>query len=147
MSTRRIVLGYDGSEGADAAVRWCQTVAPLLDAEVIAVGAVDLVPFIGLPPVSTPVSGATVDRIEESTQATLDEGIAPLRNEGIACRAMVRTGNPGEVLIQVATEEDADLIVVGRRGRGGFAEMLLGSVPHALAHHCTRPLVIIPAGT
>jgi nucleotide-binding universal stress UspA family protein len=82
--------------------------------------------------------------MEQVTTKTLEEGVTPLRDRGVACRTLVETGNPAEVLNRVAVQEDADLVVVGRRGRGGFAEMLLGSVPHALAHHSTRPLVIVP---
>jgi nucleotide-binding universal stress UspA family protein len=145
MATRRIVLGFDGSRGAAAAASWCEAFAPALEAEVIAVAVVDLVPFIGLPPSDSPLSGATIEAMEKSMAASLDDGIARLRGRDVACRTVVSTGAPADVLNRVAIEEDADLVVVGRRGQGGFVEMLLGSVPHALAHHCTRPLVIVPA--
>jgi nucleotide-binding universal stress UspA family protein len=53
-------------------------------------------------------------------------------------------GPPSAAIIKVAADEQADLVVVGRRGRGGFSELLLGSVSHQLAHHVGRPLVIVP---
>jgi nucleotide-binding universal stress UspA family protein len=145
MPARRIVLGYDESGGADAAVRWCQTYARVLDAEVIAVTVIDLVPFIGLPPMNSPLSGETISALEQGAGASLERGMAPLRGNQISYRALVRAGNPADELNRVAAEENADFLVVGRRGRGGFAEMVLGSVPHALAHHGRCPVVIVPA--
>jgi nucleotide-binding universal stress UspA family protein len=46
--------------------------------------------------------------------------------------------------MEFARKANADLIVTGRRGRGGFTELLLGSTSHALTHHADRPLVIVP---
>ena len=145
--TRHIVLGFDGSPGAQAAIEWCADYASALDADVTMVGVVDLVPFVALPVADSPLSGTAIEAMEKATSKVLEEGIAPLRERGIACRTVVRAGNPAETLNKVAAEENADLVVVGRRGHGGFAEMLLGSVPHALAHYCTRPLVVVPHGS
>jgi nucleotide-binding universal stress UspA family protein len=144
MRERKIVLGYDGSEGAKAALDWCGDHAPDLGAEVIVVGAVAVVPLIGLPPASSPVSGAPAEGLIEAMQEIVAEAVTQLQDAGVSSRTVVAVGHPTELLNRVALEESADLIVVGRRGHGGFAEMLLGSVAHSLAHHATRPLVIVP---
>ena len=72
------------------------------------------------------------------------EAFAPLAPSGIAFRAVVVEGSPAAALIELARKEDVDLVVAGRRGRGGFAELLLGSTTHHLSHHLDRPLVIVP---
>jgi nucleotide-binding universal stress UspA family protein len=51
--------------------------------------------------------------------------------------------SPAFAIMRLADQEHADMIVVGRRGRGGFTELLLGSVSHQLVHHAKQPLVII----
>jgi nucleotide-binding universal stress UspA family protein len=56
----------------------------------------------------------------------------------------VVTGDPAEELVRAS--HDADLIVVGSRGSGGFGRLLLGSVGSQLTNHATCPVVIIPAG-
>jgi nucleotide-binding universal stress UspA family protein len=52
-------------------------------------------------------------------------------------------GNPAEVLLSVAAEQDADLIVVGNRGMQGAARFLLGSVPNRIAHHANCSVLIV----
>jgi nucleotide-binding universal stress UspA family protein len=58
---------------------------------------------------------------------------------------VVREGQPAEVLVEAA--EDADLLVVGSRGLGGFRGLLLGSVGQQCAHHARCPVVIVPKAT
>jgi nucleotide-binding universal stress UspA family protein len=58
-------------------------------------------------------------------------------------RTVVEDQHPAEAL--VALSADADLLVVGSRGRGGFAELLLGSVSHAAVLHAACPVVVVPS--
>ena len=59
-------------------------------------------------------------------------------------RTVVEDRNPAEALVELST--DADMLVVGSRGRGGFTSLLLGSVSHAAVLHALCPVVVIPGG-
>ena len=59
-------------------------------------------------------------------------------------RTVVEDRSPAEALVELST--DADLLVVGSRGRGGFTSLLLGSVSHAAVLHALCPVVVIPSG-
>jgi nucleotide-binding universal stress UspA family protein len=56
----------------------------------------------------------------------------------------VSDGSPVLALLQAATDAAADLIVVGRRGSGGFPGLLLGSTSHELTAHAHLPVVVVP---
>jgi nucleotide-binding universal stress UspA family protein len=56
---------------------------------------------------------------------------------------VVQERHPADVLVELAA--DADLLVVGSRGRGGFRGLVLGSVTHALVLHATCPVVVVPS--
>jgi nucleotide-binding universal stress UspA family protein len=58
-------------------------------------------------------------------------------------RAVMEDGRPASVLADVAERDNADLIIVGRRGRGGIAELVLGSVSHELVLGSKRPVLLI----
>jgi len=70
-----------------------------------------------------------------------------LKQAGIRYRTFFQTDSPAPAptLIAVANDVDADLIVTGSRGLGGFGELLLGSVSHQLVLHAPVPVVVIPA--
>jgi nucleotide-binding universal stress UspA family protein len=72
-----------------------------------------------------------------------EEWCKPLRKSGLRYRMKMQDGKPASVIADVADAVDADLVVVGRRGRGSVAELLLGSVSHELSHHCKRPVLLI----
>ncbi len=61
----------------------------------------------------------------------------------VTVERVVSEGSPGDVLVDAAA--DADLVVVGSRGRGGIKSALLGSVSSHVAHHAPCPVVIVRA--
>ena len=72
-----------------------------------------------------------------------DKWCAALREAGVPYHAVIDYGRPATLINQVADKVDADLVVVGRRGRGGLAELLLGSTSHELTHASRRPVVVV----
>lgn len=143
MRVNRILVGLDGSEGADRALEWAATLARDLNTDVIAICAVPIPTVYSPAGIPFPIDD-TRDRAE--LRAVLDDQwCAVLRKMEIPYRAIVEVGSPADVIMQVADREKAQLIVVGSRGRGGFRGLLLGSVGQQLTHHSTRPIVIVPA--
>ena len=140
----KIIVGVDGSESAGRAVKWCADHAGALGAEVVAVHAVEL-PLWSSPGSSyLPVPPLTDEQRAELLDVVQRDWCKPLADAGVSYRCVLVDGGPPWVLMECARKENADLIVTGRRGRGGFTELLLGSTSHALAHHAGRPLVIVP---
>ena len=139
MSFERIVVGVDGSENAAAAVAWAAGLAEATGAEAVAVHALGLLDHQG--------GGGPVPahgHREQIRELLEREWCAPFDQAPVRSRRLVREGNPIDVLLRVADEEDADLIVVGSRGLGGFPDLLLGSTSTQVAQRATRPVVIVP---
>lgn len=134
----RILVGLDGSDSSAAALDWAIPMARGLEAEVVAV-------YVARPTVSRYPESGPPPSYDLSLRAAFEkEWCRPLAEAGIRYRMLVEEGRrPGEVLAAVAERLDADLIVVGRRGRGGVAEFLLGSVSHELTLHAGRPVLLI----
>lgn len=141
---RRIVVGLDGSSGSARALEWVIGVAKALDSEVIAVHVYQLVPAVaaayGLAPI--PSSDEWQEQLRDEFE---NEWCAPLKKAGVTYRTVFEMGSPGPSLIAIAQKEEADLIVTGTRGLGGFKELMLGSVSHQLVLHATVPVLVIPA--
>jgi nucleotide-binding universal stress UspA family protein len=80
---------------------------------------------------------------EEGASTALDAALAALgeQADGVEIDRVVRMGQPALVLVEEA--RGADLLVVGSRGHGGFAGLLLGSVSHQCALHASCPVVIV----
>jgi nucleotide-binding universal stress UspA family protein len=140
MAERRIVAGVDGSVPSKAALAWAIRQARLTGAVVDAVIAWQLpLAFRTLwpPTLSTDFS--------ELAARVLTDAIADVSGPGSLGRPEIRPkvveGNATEVLLNASA--GADLLVVGSRGHGGFAEALLGSVGQHCVHHATCPVVVI----
>ena len=115
-----------------------------MEAEVVAVHAIEIpvYPPSGFGSVPLPVASEP-DR-EELREVIRREWYAPLSKANVPFRVELTDGTPATAIMAASEHEGADLVVTGRRGRGGFAELLLGSTSHQLSHHLDRPLVIVP---
>ena len=136
----RIVVGVDGSPSSQEALRWAVRQAGLTGAAVEAIIAWHFPLMVG--GYGWPSVGAleTAD-FGKLAAKTLTDTIGTVAGSGAVVAAVVREGNAAQVLIDAAS--DADLLVVGSRGHGGFAEALLGSVSQHCVHHAPCPVVII----
>ncbi len=91
------------------------------------------------------VSPGDDELYEKLAQEVLSDACATIAADSpisLTIESSAVRGYPSSVLLDAAAE--ADLLVVGSRGRGGFAELLLGSVSHQCLHHATSAVVVVP---
>jgi nucleotide-binding universal stress UspA family protein len=133
---QRIVVGIDGSEQSKAALRWAIGQARLTGASVDAVTAWRFPASYG-----PSVVAADLDVEGEATKM-LAETVADVVGGAseVQVRQLAGEGPPAEVLLNTA--KGADMLVVGSRGRGGFASAVLGSVSLACVLHATCPVLV-----
>ncbi len=132
----RIVVGIDGSPTSRAAVRWAIAHARP-DDTVVLVHAWEPSPAM--------IDAGLVDGNDDSAARglahhELTRALALPHDDRVTVTREVVHGDARDCLLS----ERASLLVVGARGRGGLASLLLGSVSAHLAHHCPVPLVIVP---
>jgi nucleotide-binding universal stress UspA family protein len=140
--TQRIVVGVDGSGGADGALRFAMEEAKLRNAHLEVVLAWGLLDQPGVPDRAAfdPAFGeedaraliaAALDRV--GADSTVETSLVPVCD--LAARAVLDRAR------------GADLVVVGARGLGGFRGLLLGSVSQQVVHHAPCPVVVVPDPT
>ena len=145
----RIVVGVDGSDGSRRALAWAADEARLRKGVVVAIHAYTIPPLLMAPDALAGVPAAPItdpgliERLEEAAEKLLAQEIERVDSDDLTIEGRVVSGPAADSLIQAAHE--ADLVVVGTRGLGGFRELLLGSVSHQVAHYSPRPVVIVPA--
>jgi nucleotide-binding universal stress UspA family protein len=139
----KIVVGVDGSEHSKRAVAWCAKYGGALEAEVIAVHALEVPVYAWRLDVFAPPLYSEEDH-QRVREVLRDEWCKQLVDGNVPFKAVVVDGYPATEIIELAYREKADLVVAGRRGLGGFKELMLGSTSHHLSHHLTLPLVIVP---
>ena len=134
----RIVVGVDESQGARAALRWAVREAEAHDATVVGVLAWG---FLDQHPAGEPLDpGYTEADAAAALGAIVAEELDDPSQE-TRVEQLVVCDLPARALLDVAV--DADLLVVGARGLGGFAGLLLGSVSQRCLHHLVAPTVVV----
>lgn len=142
--TARVVAGVDGSDASTLAVLWAAREAKLRDAGLELVCAWE-VPVTGVgfgygfAPVSDEMLKALAQGAEERLSLAAERAREEVTELDITTR--VAEGPAAQALIEAS--RDADLLVVGSRGMGGFRGLMLGSVSAQCAHHASCPVVIV----
>jgi nucleotide-binding universal stress UspA family protein len=141
---RRVVVGVDGSETSREALRWAADEALARGAELRVVHAWDVQSVgagIGLTPGRRTAAEPEGQR-QVAEQLVSDLVKDELGDHGLTdIRPSIGRGSAASVLLEAA--KGADLLVVGSRGLGGFAGLLLGSVSTKMANHAPCPVVIV----
>ncbi|MEV0702785.1 universal stress protein [Saccharopolyspora sp. NPDC050389] len=132
-----IVVGVDGSPASKVALRWAVWHAGLVDGRITALMAWDA-PLI----YNWEVPG--LEDFAATTAKILSGVVKEVAGDSeVEISKEVSQGHPARALLEAAEEANADLLVVGNRGHGGFAEALLGSVSQHCVHHACCPVVVV----
>jgi nucleotide-binding universal stress UspA family protein len=144
-----IVCGVDGSPESQAALRVAAHLADLLEVRLVVAHIAEpaFVPYAGATTFAD-VAGrhAVMEEVEsqrEVAERLLEQAVV---TAGVDAERRTAIGVPAERLAEIADEVDAELIVVGSRGRGAFKAAFLGSVSNALVGIARCPVLIVPPG-
>ena len=139
-----IVAAVDGSEQSVHAARLATAMARTHAAKVIFLTVVR-------PPEgwwglegAPPTPEALAEAVASAQRDILDRTQREVDTEGVEHTAIEELGDPASTIISVCERENADLLVIGRRGAGLVERMMIGSVADRLAHHAPCPLMIVP---
>jgi nucleotide-binding universal stress UspA family protein len=136
-----IVVGVDGSAGSRKALKWAAAEAAEHGADLAVVNVWE---HTLLPPAGS--VSVSEHYVPEPSQATAGELLQVIKEElgedpPVLVRPNVKQGRPAKVLIDESA--NADLLVVGKRGHGGFAGLVLGSVSQHVAAYGKCPVVVV----
>jgi nucleotide-binding universal stress UspA family protein len=142
---KSIVVGTDGSDTANEAVRQATDLARTVGASLEIVSAYEPVPAKRLHEErrDAPEDLQWAINPREDVDRTLDAAAAVAREAGLTVNVYPRQGDPADAILDVAEERGADLIVVGNKGMTGARRFLLGSVPNKISHHAPCSVLII----
>lgn len=138
---KRILVGYDGSEGGEKALRKAVELAKSFNSEICLLTVI--------PPSSMAFGeivipdAVNLSLIIDSSRKRLAEVAAGLSSQGLKVRFDVLTGDPGDTLVSYAEVNGCDLIVLGRRRLSRLERLVLGSVTHKVAGKSTRADVLV----
>jgi nucleotide-binding universal stress UspA family protein len=136
-----IVVGVDGSQQSKCALRWAEREA-VRRGSVLNIVSAYTIPVFAASSMDAGYSTLDDDLIRGGAEDIVRQARADLEGSTATIRTYIESGDPSGVLLDLS--QDAELVVVGTRGRGGFVGRLLGSVSAALPAHSKCPTVVVP---
>jgi nucleotide-binding universal stress UspA family protein len=142
---KRIVVGTDGSETATEAVATAIELAKISKGKLEIVSAYEPVPQQRLKEEADHISGDVAHTVNprEDVQFVLDKAAAEAKKAKVDVVTHPREGDPADAILDVAEENNADLVLVGNKGMTGAKRFLLGSVPNKISHHAPCDVWIV----
>jgi nucleotide-binding universal stress UspA family protein len=149
-----ILIAYDGSVDAQAAIDRAAQLMPGSAATVLVIWETMLETMtrsgslgMGIGMVGFNGEDRADAAIEKATRASAAEGVQRAAAAGLVAQPRIakRDGDIAAVILEVAADVDADVIVLGTRGLGGVKSLMLGSVSHAVLHHADRSVLVVPS--
>jgi nucleotide-binding universal stress UspA family protein len=141
-----IIVGIDGSDHSHRALEWAVSEAAIRNAPLTVIAVNQAVVGWGGGPVEYPGDTERAEQARKAAQAQTDSIVEKIdagsRPPSVSVQAV--TGLPAEVILRAGA--DADMIVVGSRGGGGFGWLRIGSVTSQVTEHAHCPVVVIPSG-
>jgi nucleotide-binding universal stress UspA family protein len=134
---QRILVGTDGSGTAAHAVAHAVELAKVTGAELLVISAYSSPK--DAPPQFSDSSAAPGVEISRG----LLQDVEKRYGGDVKLRTVMREGSPADAIIEVAEEENIDLIIVGNKGMTGARRFVLGSVPNAVTHHAPSHVLIV----
>jgi nucleotide-binding universal stress UspA family protein len=148
---KQIVVGTDGSAGANIAVAAAIELARLTGATLHIVNAHKVTTAYHLaasPEIMIPAGDIvdSNDAIHAEAQSVCDRVVEQAKRAGVQAESHCVAGDAADALIRVAEDAECDLVVVGNRGMSGVRRFVLGSVPNKLSHKSPTSLLIVDTG-
>jgi nucleotide-binding universal stress UspA family protein len=142
IQVKRILVPIDFSEHADSVIEWAAHLAEEHRSEIV------LLHVYHLPVEFQQVEGAYLPAdfwtsVKDEAKRTLAEYGERLRARGLTVREVVREGYPATMIEEEVTGQEADLIVIGSRGRTGLKHMLLGSIAERVVQKAPCPVLTV----
>lgn len=138
---KRILLATDGSPDAEEALAYARDLALRDGAQVIVVHAFEPVPsYLG-----DPMEGRVTARHVAAGENVAYDAAKKLQEADVNVIVEILEGPPADAILNVASVRECDLIVMGSRGHGALASLLLGSVSHRVLAHTRAPVMVVRA--
>jgi nucleotide-binding universal stress UspA family protein len=137
---KRILFAHNGRPAAEKAMPYLEHLARTEQAEV-------LVLHVYRPPDKYTATGGyekLMNTFEEIAQEVVDDAVEHLKDGGFDVRGLVQAGDPARMILEVASEEDAALILLGTRGPSNVKDVLLGDVTTEVLRYARCPVMVVP---
>ncbi|WP_338598343.1 universal stress protein [Sulfolobus tengchongensis] len=137
---KRILVGYDGSQNAERALDFAIELASKFSAKLYIVEVIDLTVFYNagvLPPLEATRS------LEEKAKKDIKKAVEKAKERGVEADGITLEGDPANTILQFASDNQIDVIVVGSRGLSKIQRLILGSVSNKIAQESKVTVIIV----